>query len=93
MRFLREVLGVKDARISVGIHLYPTTDVDAAKKFWAEITGLSIEKFYIVTQVSRASQGKRPYNTLPHGTLAVKTSSRLLFFKVKGMIEGISKAK
>lgn len=93
MRFLREILNVEDERISVGIHLYPTTDIDKAKEFWAETTGLPKEKFYIITQISRASQGKRPYNILPHGTLSVKTSNRLLFFKVKGIIESIGKVK
>ncbi|MDP3962707.1 MAG: hypothetical protein Q8Q03_02480 [bacterium] len=91
MKFLREVLCVNEERLSVGIHLYPTTDIDEAKSFWAQTTGLQKERFFIVNQISRASQGKRPFNTLPHGTLAIIASNRLHFFRVKGMIEGIGK--
>ena len=88
LRFLREILCVEDQKIRGGIHIYPDTNVENAKKFWAEITGLPKERFYIITQISRAGQNLRK-NKLLHGTLHVKVNSRLIFYKVKGLINGL----
>jgi hypothetical protein len=89
MRFLREVLEISEGKIRAGIHIYPTIIPDDARKFWSEITKLPIDRFYIITQVSRASQNKRPFNILPYGTAVIKVNSRTQFHKVKGMIDGI----
>ena len=89
MKFLRKILKVPEDRIRAGIHLYSSIPVDKARKFWASKTGLPEDRFYIINQVSRASQGKRPFNILPFGTVAIKVNSRIQFHKVKGMIAGI----
>ena len=89
MRFIREILKIPEERIRAGIHIYPSISSDEAKKFWSKTTKLPENRFYIITQVSRASQNKRPFNILPYGTLAVKINSRQQFYKVKGMIKGI----
>jgi hypothetical protein len=89
MRFVREILKVPEEKIRAGIHIYPSISPEFAKKFWARITGLPEDRFYIITQISRASQGKRPFNILPYGTLAIKVNNRIQFYKVKGMINGI----
>ena len=62
-----------------------------AIRFWARITGLPEDRFYIVNQASSASLGKRPINILEHGTAVIKVNNRVQFHKVKGMIEGIVK--
>lgn len=89
MKFVRQVLKVPEERIRAGIHLYPSTPVDKAREFWSETTGLPKDRFFIINQISRSSQGKRPFNMLPYGTIAIKISSRIQFHKVKGMIQGI----
>lgn len=89
MKFIRVIWAVEEVRIRAGIHIYSTIEPDNARKYWSKITGLPPERFYIVNQVSRASQGKRPYNLLPYGTLAIKINSRKLFYEIKGMIQGI----
>jgi hypothetical protein len=89
MKFLRQILKVPEERIGAGIHLYSSTPINKAKKFWALTTGLPENRFFIINQVSKASQGKRPFNILPYGTIAIKVSSRIQFHKVKGMIAGI----
>ncbi|HEY4478353.1 MAG TPA: hypothetical protein VI775_00745 [Candidatus Paceibacterota bacterium] len=89
MKFLRKILKIPEERIRAGIHLYPSTPIDKARKFWAITTNLPEKRFFIINQISRASQNKRPFNTLPYGTIAIKISSRIQFHKVKGMIEGI----
>ncbi len=89
MRFIREILEIPENRIRAGIHIYPSISADEAKKFWSKTTRLPEDRFYIITQVSRASQNKRPFNILPYGTVAIKINSRHQFYKVKGMIKGI----
>lgn len=89
MRFIREILKIPEQRIRSGIHIYPSISSDEAKRFWSKITKLPEDRFYIITQVSRASQNKRPVNILPFGTIAIKINSRQQFYKVKGIIQGI----
>ncbi len=86
MRYLREILGVDDSKITGGIHLYPSTDVTTAINFWTKTTG--IQKFYVIHQISRAGQNLRK-NILPYGTLHVKAGGRLVYFKVKGLMNGL----
>lgn len=88
MRFIREVLHVEEKDIGGGIHIYPTTDIVAARKFWAAVTGILASKFYVITQISRSSKGIRE-NKLPNGTLHIRVPKRLVFFRMKGMIDGI----
>ncbi len=90
MKFLRKILKVSEEQIRAGIHLYSSTDIHEAKKFWATTTGLPIDRFFIINQISRASKGKRPFNILPHGTIAIKVNSRIQFNKVKGMLHGMA---
>ncbi len=89
MRFIREILKIPEERIRAGIHIYSSILPDEARKFWSITTNLPEDRFYIITQVSRASQNKRPFNILPYGTVAIKVNSRIQFHKVKGMIQGI----
>ena len=89
LKFIREILKIPEERIRAGIHIYPSISAEKSRKFWSKITHLPKDRFYIVTQVSRASQNKRPFNILPHGTIAIKINSRIQFFKVKGMIQAI----
>lgn len=89
MKFIRKILKIPEEKIRAGIHLYPSTSVNKAREFWAITTSLPKDRFYIIKQISRASQGKRPFNILPYGTIAIKINSRIQFHKVKGMIHGI----
>ena len=89
MRFLREVLDINNNKIRAGIHLYSTIERSKARRYWSKVAGLPEERFYIVEQISRASLRKKAYNTLPYGTVVIKVNSRLEFFKIKGMIDGL----
>ena len=89
IRFIREILKIPEEKIRAGIHIYQSTSADEAKEFWSKITNLPQNRFYIITQISRTSQNKRPFNILPYGTVAIKVNNRQQFYKVKGMIKGI----
>ena len=88
MKFIREVLKVSEEKIRAGIHIYPSISSEKARRFWASITKLPEDRFYIVTQISRLSRGKRP-NMLPYGTAVIKVNNRIQYYKVKGMISRI----
>ena len=89
LRFIRNILKVDNSKITCGIHLYSTIDHQQAREYWSSVTKLSPEKFYIITQISRASQSIRPFNSLPFGTCVIKVSNRRYFYRMKGMIQGI----
>lgn len=90
LQFLRKILKTPEIRIRAGIHIYPSISPEDAKKYWSKITGLPPDRFYIVTQISKASQNKRP-RILMYGTVSIRVNDRIHFYKVKGMIEGIIK--
>ncbi len=88
MRFLREIFKIKEDKLRGSIHLYPDTDIEKSKEFWSNVTGLPKEIFYIITQVSQGSKGvieKR----LTYGTVHIRVTNRLTFFKMKGLIDGL----
>jgi len=91
LKFFREICNVKDEKICARVHIYPGLDYKKALKFWSEITNLPRKNFYTPQiQVSRASKGIMPRNTLPYGTLHLTVLSTELASKVKGWIQGIS---
>jgi len=93
MRFIREVMKVSDDRIRSLIHVYPSINNKKAINFWAKITGLPKDNFCITEHISRASQGRRPYNSLPNGTLDLRINSRQEFFRIRGWLDGLIKQK
>jgi len=91
LKFFREICDVKDEKICARVHIYPGLDYKKALKFWSEVTNLPKKNFYTPQiQVSRASKGIMPRNTLPYGTLHLTILSTELASKVKGWIQGIS---
>lgn len=91
IKFYREVCKVQDNKICARVHIYDGLDYKKTLKFWSKITKLPKKNFYPPqTQVSRASRGIMPRNTLPHGTLHLTVLSTELASRVKGWIQGIS---
>lgn len=93
MKFIRKIFGVANIKIRGGIHLYPSTDIGKARKYWSNITKLPTDHFYVTTVVSHLSAGKRNPRLLPHGTVTLRVHNRKLFHHMKGMIRGLFEAK
>ena len=91
LRFLREILKIPEEKFLVSIRVHPNIDEKDAIKFWSKATAIPKDRFRITRQISRASEGKRPRNSLPYGTLDLRVNSRQNFFKIKGWIDGIIK--
>ena len=89
MRFLRECLVIPEERIRAGIHIHPNLDREKTLRFWARITKLPIERFYVVDQISSASKQKRPKYTLPYGTVSIRVHSRLWAHRMLGCLAGL----
>jgi len=93
MRFIREVMNISDERIRLAIHIHPNTNKKKAINFWAKITNIPKNSFRTMCHVSKASQGKRFYNSLPYGTLDLRVNSRQEFFRIRGWLDGLIKQK
>ena len=89
--FLERILKIDKSKIKCQIMIYPSINPSEALKYWQNITKIPIENFRTQMTVSRASQGKRPWNLLPYGTLQLRVNKRQNFFKIKGLIDGIIK--
>ena len=88
--FLRKVLGVPDEKIFISMRLFKHLETEKVASFWRSVTGLPRAQFTKPTYpVSLSSQGKRPFNRLPYGTVQVIVSNTQLFYRVMGFIEGI----
>ena len=91
MRFLRYGLCLDESLIKAGIHIHPYIDEQKARCFWAKISGLPKSLFYIVNVTSSASKGKRSPRKLPYGMVVIKVNRRQIFYRVKGIIEGLKR--
>ena len=91
LRFLREIMLIPEEKLRPFVQIHRNIKGESAVKFWAQICNIPKERFRITHQISRASKGKRPYNSLPYGTLKLNVNGRQNFFKIKGWIDGLIK--
>jgi len=90
IQFFRESCKIPNDKISARVHIYPRINYLKTLSFWSKLTKLPKKNFKPPqTQISRASKGKRPFNTLPYGTLHLTINNTELACKIKGWIEGI----
>lgn len=90
IRFLKEIFHVEDSSIRVMVHIYSHMSIEKSLEYWQTITHLPRENFSKVYRgISRASQGKKPYNRLPYGTVQIRVNSTELFYKIMGLIDGL----
>ncbi len=89
--FLKDILMIKKEKMRLEIHIYPQQSLVDARAYWQGITGIPEERVKAYVAVSAASGGKRPKNLLPYGTAYLRIDSRHEFFKVRGLIDGITK--
>lgn len=93
LQFLREICKVSDENIKAEVRIYSHMNELKILNFWKKITCLPLNnfaKFYY--GVSKSSLGKRKFNRLPHGTIAIRVNNTNLFHRIMGWIEGLAKA-
>ena len=87
--FIRKNFRVPENKFKVSIRIYPNINKEEAVDFWSKITKIPKERFGVTEQISRASRGKRPKNSLPYGTLSLTINDYRKFFQIKGWIDGL----
>lgn len=88
--FLKQALKIPSARIFISMRLFEHIGEKQAIHYWMRVTGLSRSQFTKPTYpISRSSQGKRPFNRLPYGTVQVIVSDTQIFYRIMGFIEGV----
>lgn len=92
LRFLREVCGVEDKNIHAEVRIFEHMNKTSILRFWRNLTKLPIQNFSkIYYGVSKSSQGKRPFNRLPYGTISIRVNNTHLFHTIMGWIAGVAR--
>ncbi len=90
--FLRKICKIPKEKIHAEIRIFEHMNQDQILNFWQKITGLSKNNFSKVYYgISKSSQGKKPFNRLPYGTISIRVNDTNLFHKIIGWINGLSK--
>jgi len=91
MKFFREVCEVTEEKIRGNVQIHPNVTPKQAISYWSKITKIPQCQFLkCYTRLSPSSKQKRPYNTLPYGTLRISIYDSKITNTVKGWIQGIS---
>ncbi|EKD23557.1 MAG: Resolvase helix-turn-helix protein [uncultured bacterium] len=92
LRFIREICNVDEDRIKASVRMFDHQNEQHVSDYWRGVTGIKKENFCkTYTGISKSSQGKRPYNRLPYGTIQIRVSDTKLFHRIIGLIEGLKK--
>ncbi|OGN00691.1 MAG: hypothetical protein A3B91_05070 [Candidatus Yanofskybacteria bacterium RIFCSPHIGHO2_02_FULL_41_29] len=91
LKFLRETCNVPENKIRAGLRIFDHQNENYLTDFWQRTTQIDSSRFgKIYKAVSISSQRKKPFNTLPYGTIQIKVSDTNLYHKVMGWIDGLS---
>jgi hypothetical protein len=90
LRFLREVCLVEESKINANLRIFEHQNANKLLQFWSEYTKIPKERFSkFYYGVSKSSLGKRPFNTLPYGTIQIRVNDTVLYHRIMGWIEGL----
>lgn len=92
INFLERIFNIPREKVKAGVLIHQNLDNVSAVRYWQSLTKIPKENINSYIARSIASQGKRPKNSLPYGTLQLRVNRRQEFFKVRGLIDGIIKA-
>lgn len=90
VRFLNQVMNVPLADIQLNLRIYDHINENKALEYWMKATGLPRNSHKGTTRlVSIASQRKKPYNSLPFGTVEIRMNDTERFHHLMGWLEGL----
>ena len=88
--FLQEIVRIPQKDIAASIRSFKHLNENDVLSYWMGETGLSTGNFKkVLYPVSRSSNGKRPYDRLPHGTIQISANSTENFHRMIGWIDGM----
>jgi hypothetical protein len=96
--WLKKACEVPDENLSLKVHAYPDTDVDAAERFWSETSGIPRAQFTRAvidrrTEKKAQNKGKLPYGTahVKVRALGQKTCGVLLHRRIMAWLETVKR--
>jgi len=92
LNFLREICLVPEEKITASLRIYEHQSESYLLDFWSKMTDIPYSKFQkFYYGVNKSSQGKRPFNILPYGTIQIRVNNTELYHKIMGWIDGMAK--
>jgi len=92
IRFLKDICLIPQERLAANLRIFKHQNPETLLNFWSEVTKIPrgrFDKIYI--GISKSSLSKKPYNSLPHGTIQIRVGDTKLFHKIMGWIDGMKK--
>lgn len=90
LRFLREICEVPESKIIAAVRIYQHHNEQHLLNFWSKTTLIAQSRFKKTYYgVSKSSQGKRPFNILPYGTIQISVYDSSLYHRIMGWIGGL----
>jgi len=90
LKFLVTIGGVDRAGVRANLRIFQHQNEREMIEYWSkglEIPRENFTKAYL--GISRSSEGKRPFNRLPYGTIQIRISNTDLFHRIMGWIDGL----
>lgn len=92
IQFLKTNLGIPASQMRAAVRIFQHINEQYALDYWKKITGIPSQNFQEVYYgISKSSEGKRPFNRLPYGTIQIRVGDTKKFQKIMGWIHGIEK--
>ena len=92
IKFLKNILNIPNDKIQASLRIFKHINEKEALNYWQKITGLNANNFKKTYYgISKSSQGKRPFNRLPYGTIQIRIGDTNNFHKIMGFINGLMK--
>lgn len=90
LRFLREICNVPEEKIYANLRIFEHQNERNLLNYWSGLTKIPKQRFDKVYKgISKSSLGKKPYNSLPYGTIQIRVGDTKLFHKIMGWIDGM----
>ncbi len=90
IRFLKEICHVDESKMKAELRIYEHLNEKQLLHYWQDVTGIPLANFHKTYYgISKSSQGKRPFNRLPYGTICIRVYNTRLFHTIMGWIEGL----
>ena len=94
LRCMTRICGVDMPRIKVQARIFKHHNGDEIVAYWSSALGIPKENFMkTYAGISKASEGKRPYNRLPYGVIQIRINSTDLFHRIMGWIDGLQSSE
>jgi hypothetical protein len=91
IKFFEEICKVPKGKMRANVQIHSNVTSEEAISYWSAVSRVPKSQFTkCYLRLTPSSKQKRPFNTLPYGTLRVSVYDTQMTSKVKGWIQGIS---